>query len=97
MTPCCLQHALNGIIFSELNISLSNPIRERTARRWMIKLGWHRTLVQKGVYMDGYEQEDIMKYQNEVFLLAIAQFETQMAKLKGLELKEIMPELEEGT
>ena len=47
--------------------------------------------------MDGHEWEDVVKYQNEVFLPAIAQFETRMAKLEGPELKKIMPELEEGT
>ena len=43
--------------------------------------------------MDGHEQEDVVKYQNEVFLPAIAQFETWMAKLEGPELKNIMLEL----
>jgi len=47
--------------------------------------------------MDGHEWEDVVKYRNEVFLPAIAQFETRMAKLEGPELKKIMPELEEGT
>ena len=47
--------------------------------------------------MDGHEHEDSVKYQDEVFLPAIAQFETWMAKLEGPELKKIMPELEEGT
>ncbi len=30
-------------------------ISEWTARRWLVKLGWRRTHLKKGVYMDGHE------------------------------------------
>ena len=96
VTPRKLCHALNDTIFPEMNIALKNLISERTARRWLIKLGWRRTVVRKGVYMDGHEREDVVEYQNKVFLPAIAQFESRMAKHEGLELKKIMPELQEG-
>jgi hypothetical protein len=62
VTPRRLQHALNGTIFPELNINLTNPISEHTARRWLIKLGWRRTVVRKGVYMDGHERDDVVEY-----------------------------------
>ena len=55
VTPHKLQHALNDRLFAELNIAPKSPISERTARRWLIKLGWRRTVVRKGVYMDGHE------------------------------------------
>ena len=71
-------------------------ISERTARRWLIKLGWRRTVVQKGVYMDGHERSDVVEYRNNVFLPAIARFETLMAKHEGQELKKVMPEVPEG-
>ena len=96
VTPRKICHALNDTIFPEMNIALKNPISERTARRWLIKLGWRRTVVRKGVYMDGHEREDVVKYRNQVFLPAIAQFESRMAKHEGQELKKIMPELQEG-
>ncbi|KAF8223820.1 hypothetical protein L208DRAFT_1411337, partial [Tricholoma matsutake] len=73
VTPHRLRYALNGTIFPELNINLAKGISERTAHQWLIKLGWHRTVVQKGVYMDGHECDDIMEYQNKVFLPTIHQ------------------------
>jgi len=62
VTPCCLQQALNEVIFPDLNIILKSPLSEQTARWWLIKLRWHWTVVRKGVYMDGHEQEDVVKY-----------------------------------
>jgi hypothetical protein len=96
VTPRRLRHALNGTIFPELNINLAKGISERTARRWLIKLGWRQTVVRKGVYMDGHERNDVVEYRNKVFLPAIARFEAQMAKHEGPELKKIMPEIQEG-
>jgi len=46
--------------------------------------------------MDGHEHEDVVDYLNRIFLPAIAQFEAQMARHEGPELKKIMPELQEG-
>jgi hypothetical protein len=72
ITPRQLQSALNGTIFPELNINLANRISERTACWWLIKLGWHWTVVQKGVYMDGHDRDNVVEYWNKVFLPAIA-------------------------
>jgi hypothetical protein len=96
VTPRRLRHAVNEIILPELNMNLSKGISERTARRWLIKFGWRRTVVRKGVYMDGHERIDVVEYRNNIFLPAIAQFETLMAKHEGPELKKIMPEIGEG-
>ena len=46
--------------------------------------------------MDGHEHEDVVECWNKVFLPAIARFESCMAKHEGPELKQIMPELQEG-
>ena len=84
-----LQQALNEVIFPDLNIILKSPLSERTARWWLIKLGWRQTVVQKGVFMDGHKREDVVKYQNEIFLPAMARFE-------GSDLKQVNPALEDG-
>ena len=39
--------------------------------------------LKKGVYMDGHEREDVIKYQNKVFLSAMGKFEKQMTKFEG--------------
>jgi hypothetical protein len=96
VTPRRLQQALNEVIFPDLNIILKSPLSERTARRWLLKLGWRRTVVRKGVYMDGHEREDVVKYRNEVFLPAMARFEARMAKFEGSDLKQVDPVLEDG-
>ena len=84
VTPHWLWYPLNGTIFPELNINLAKGISEHTACQWLIKLGWHWTVVQKGVYMDGHECNDIVEYWNKVFLPAIVQFEALMARHEGL-------------
>ena len=37
--------------------------------------------------MDGHEHEDVVKYQQEVFLPVMKKFEAQIAKFEGVELK----------
>ena len=96
VTPRRLQQALNEVILPDLNIVLKSPLSVRTARRWLIKLGWRRTVVRKGVYMDGHEREDVVKYRNEVFLPAMAKFEARMVQFKGPDLERVVPVLEEG-
>jgi hypothetical protein len=91
-----LQVALNNIILPDLGITTKKPLCLRMAHRWLIKLGWHHTLVKKGVYMDGHKQADIVDYQQKVFLPAMAEFERQMAWYEGPELKCIAPNLAPG-
>jgi len=62
-------------------------------------------VVQKCVYMDGHEREDVVDYWNKVFLPALKEFEKHVAKYerfdldmegKESEIQKVMPELEEG-
>jgi hypothetical protein len=53
-------------------------------------------MLKKGVYMDGHEREDVVKYRNEVFLPAMAKFEERMTKFEGPELRKVAPTLREG-
>ena len=100
VTPRKLCRAVNEIIFPELGITPKNPIGEQTARRWLIKLGWRRTQVRRGVYMDGHEREDVVEYRNKIFLPKLAEYEKLMAEHILDEatgnLTKIVPELEEG-
>jgi len=50
---------------------------ERTAWHWLYKLGWWRTRLKKGVYMDGHERDDVKEYR-KVFLCDMAKFEKRM-------------------
>ena len=98
ITPQKFMEALNGVILPSLGIATKKPLCERTARRWLVKLGWQRTRVKKGVYMDGHERPDVVKYREEIFLPAMKQFERRMIRYepKGEELVRIDPVLEPG-
>jgi len=45
-----------------------NRIRIRTARRWLKNMGFDHGRYTKGVYVDGHERPDVIKYRNEVFI-----------------------------
>ncbi|PCH34871.1 hypothetical protein WOLCODRAFT_155522 [Wolfiporia cocos MD-104 SS10] len=96
VTPRRLRDTLNSIIFPDLNIFPKAPLGDRTARRWLIRLGWRRMVVQKGVYMDGHERADVIKYHQDVFLPLMASLEHCMVRFEGPELVCIEPELHAG-
>ncbi|KAF9258948.1 hypothetical protein L218DRAFT_1080196 [Marasmius fiardii PR-910] len=78
VTSKAFQQALINNIFPQLNIDKSLSIR--TACRWLIRLGWRLTQLWKGVYMDGHEREDVVKYRNKVFLPIMVEYERRMAR-----------------
>ena len=45
ITPNNFMHGLNKIILPSLGMSPSKPLCEQTARRWLVKLGWTRTVL----------------------------------------------------
>lgn len=80
VTPIKFKHGLNNIILPSLGIFPSKPLCERTARRWLVKLGWQRTTIKKGVYLDGHERSDVVKYRQEEFLPQMLEYERRMAR-----------------
>ncbi|TFK80727.1 hypothetical protein K466DRAFT_636180 [Polyporus arcularius HHB13444] len=96
VTPHKFRNALNSIILPSLNVALRTPLCERTARRWLVKLGWSLTVLRKGVYMDGHEREDVKKYRQEEFLPRMAEFEARMDRYEGPELKLVPASLAPG-
>ena len=96
VTPQQFQHALNETILPALSIVLARPLCERTARCWLLKLGWQQMRLRKGVYMDGHERNDVKKYRWEVFLLAMAAFEHCIVHFEGPELLRVDPQLAPG-
>jgi hypothetical protein len=80
VTPKRFYHALHERILPNLGWMLRKPLSERTARRWLIKLGWRRTMLKKGVYIDGHESPDIAEYQKNTFLPLMALHEKKMVQ-----------------
>lgn len=75
ITPKRFQQALNATILPLLGIQPKSHLSERTARRWLVKLGWRRVELRKGVYMDGHERADVVEYRNNIFLPAMKEFQ----------------------
>jgi hypothetical protein len=79
VSPQHFSKALTEEILPCLGLN-KNSVSDRTARRWLIKLGWRRTRLKKGVYMDGHERDDVVNYRNETFLPLMAKHEKCMVK-----------------
>lgn len=58
MRPSKLRKYVNEHLLAELG--LQGSISERTAARWLNKLGFRISHVQKGVYVDGHEREEVV-------------------------------------
>ena len=63
-------------------------IHDSTARRWLFKLGFSRIHHQKGVYFDGHDRDDVVKYRNT--------FLEKMGELDNKSLTRNRPELGAG-
>ena len=100
VSPRLFCQALNDKILPSLGLAVRRPLCERTAARWLLKLGWRRTLLKKGLYMDGHERDDVRKYRQEVFLPIMAQYECRMVHYEpttdSTKLKCIKPNLKPG-
>lgn len=55
---------LNEMVLPNLEIH-NRKISESTAKRWMIKMGYQHKMYRKGVYMDGHERVDVVKYRTQ--------------------------------
>lgn len=52
----------------QARLKVKRTITERTARRWMKRMGYRWQKEPKGMYSDGHEREDVMLYRQNVFL-----------------------------
>src|SRR5882762_8970599 len=59
MRPVKLCHYVNQFLL--LSLEIKSEISETTAVRWLKKLGFKLRRVQKGVFIDGHEREDVVK------------------------------------
>jgi hypothetical protein len=95
VTPKKFHRALNKRILPSLGFTVRDGLSERTARQWLLSLGWRRTRVKKGVYMDGHERPDVVEYRNSEFLPLMASYERHMVQWKpeGVGLVRVEPDL----
>lgn len=53
-------------------------ISERTAQRWLSRMGYQWSYTKKGQYVDGHEWVDVMKYRQESYIPRIKKLEERM-------------------
>lgn len=62
-----------------------------TAQRWLRKMGYQWTYDPKGQYVDGHERQDVVDYQQKVYLSAMAEFAPQMTQWNSKDGQQVDP------
>ena len=75
ITPNNFRIAINIEILPRLLISCGKGISCACTYRWLSRLGFYKSEVKKGVYVDGHEREDVIAYRQEVFLPEMAKLD----------------------
>ena len=57
---------------------IKRALTSRTARAWLLKLGWNWKEVKKGVYQDGHERADGKSYRQNIFLPRMESLQPKM-------------------
>ena len=67
ITPLLLQKQVNKVIIPALGLDLGGEnISLKAATQWLHKLGYSVTEAKKGMYVDGHEHPDVVKYCEEL-------------------------------
>lgn len=61
-----------------LKHGIEKPISERTARRYLNRLGYRWSTPKKGQYADGHERDDVVNYREQTFLPQWQKIEARM-------------------
>ncbi|CAB4391219.1 unnamed protein product [Rhizophagus irregularis] len=86
---------VNEEILSSIGIENKTTISEKTANRWLKKMGFTFSRYAKGMYVDSHERDDVIAYQKE-FLETMERYQSLMLKFIGEECEtQVNPELEE--
>ena len=64
-TPLNFQKFISEELFPDIRGCVGKGISERLAARWMQRLGWKYEVWEKGLYIDGYEREDVVLYRKK--------------------------------
>jgi hypothetical protein len=97
VTPAMLQKHVSEVVLPAVGITNEkNRISERTATRWLRALGWTRSEVKKGIYVDGHERADVVAYRAQ-FLQQMQEYERRMIKAKDADPTTLdLPNLRDG-
>ena len=73
---------------------ITRTISERTARRYLNRLGYRFTAPKKGQYADGHEREDVVHYREHVFLPQWTAIHERMSNWTAENLQEYGPPIQ---
>jgi len=59
---------------------IKRQLTSRTARAWLLKLGWNWKEVKKGVYQNGHERGDVKSYRQAVFIPRRQRLQSRMVE-----------------
>jgi hypothetical protein len=85
VTPENFRIAINIEILPRLMISCGRGIGRTTTYRWLLRLGFYKSEVKKGVYVDRHKREDVVAYRQEVFLPLMAELDSYTRHYKERE------------
>ncbi|PKY61465.1 hypothetical protein RhiirA4_431830 [Rhizophagus irregularis] len=81
-TPKKFKEFVEQTLLPETGITKQKTISDSTTRRWLNVLGFFHQQQRQGVYYDGHEREDVVKYR-KIFLEEMDKYEPYMASYEG--------------
>ena len=69
LVTCCKYH---------LEREDCNTLSSRSARAWLLKLGWNWKEVKRDIYKDGHDCGDVKEYRSTICLLRMQSLQSQM-------------------
>lgn len=70
-----------------------STIKQNTARKWMLQLGFVKQSRKKGVYYDGHDRPDVQQYLHDIYLPALEAIEVRRRMFVGDDMTDvILPE-----
>ncbi|KZV99844.1 hypothetical protein EXIGLDRAFT_668139 [Exidia glandulosa HHB12029] len=94
INPRRLQQHVNTVLLPDL--APGKSVSEKTARKWLKILGYHKEKHKKGVYVDGHERSDNVFYRQGLFLPEIQVHENLSVKYDDTTGDAILPKLGDG-
>jgi transposase len=76
--PAGLKKYMELELFPHIQLKVARGISLRMVRRWLHKEGFKYTAHKKALYYDGHKREDVVDYQQNVFLPAMKKFESRL-------------------
>ena len=94
ITVTDFRHHINTVLLPAMAGSVGKGVSEKTARKWLVILGWKSRDAKKGVYVDGHARPDVVEYRQKQYLPTIFEYKKFMPTYVGKDAEERKPKLE---